>query len=642
METLIKLDLADFGNIFRRSPADLDDQELLALDFILHRAWQVKREGGLVNLGDKSYSFEELIARHALAKKEMSERAFRHPVSDELDAKTAPLLSRGEDETEKGVRQAFGSYAGKKGLAGRICSHIPYHRTYVEPFAGGGAVFWRKDPSPREVLNDRDAEIPFMYRFIRDHTAEDRRALAQRDWIIRKSTHERLKKLEPTTDRDRFYKSFYLTRSSYGKQRGGSFNPANEGVRIDFERNITGAQARLKNVAVHNKDYLAILKKYDGPETFFYMDPPYPGTYNLHDFGFKEEQFLRAIKGLKAKWIVSYTAERAKVFKGYHVYRVKRRNQMRGPGGNQEWITELMVSNFPLESLHLYIEKQLTATPEGDEATASDLPFLDDIDDLEKINSPFVSPGGKRMMARKIIELLPEHKAYVEPFAGAGHVLFHKAPSEVEALNDVNADLIFAYRFVKRMTDADLAWLKSQSWVISEKRARDLFELKPRTPRERFYRFAFLNKAHYWGRTYVREGLRRSPTSPHRVGATIGGLDALPKVRERLAKVRMHNEDWKQVVARYDAPDTLFFIDPPYPSHWPKEKGPLAGKWFDDAELVRVLKGLKGRFILSYELEKAAAFKDFRRTRIKTVHTGTHQLGNRRKYELLVSNFSLK
>ncbi|PJB24241.1 MAG: hypothetical protein CO113_14880, partial [Elusimicrobia bacterium CG_4_9_14_3_um_filter_62_55] len=92
-----------------------------------------------------------------------------------------------------------------------------------------------------------------------------------------------------------------LTRSSYGKQRGGSFNPANEGVRIDFERNITGAQARLKNVAVHHKDYLAILKKYDGPDTFFYMDPPYPGTYNLHDFGFKEEQFLRAIKGLKAK-----------------------------------------------------------------------------------------------------------------------------------------------------------------------------------------------------------------------------------------------------------------------------------------------------------------------------------------------------
>ena len=65
MEILIILGLADFSNIFRKSPADFDDQELLALDFILHRAWQFKREGGLVNLGDKAFSFEDLIARRS-------------------------------------------------------------------------------------------------------------------------------------------------------------------------------------------------------------------------------------------------------------------------------------------------------------------------------------------------------------------------------------------------------------------------------------------------------------------------------------------------------------------------------------------------------------------------------------------------
>ena len=47
MEILMKLDLADFGNIFRRSPTDLDAQELLALDFILHRAaLKPERRGG--------------------------------------------------------------------------------------------------------------------------------------------------------------------------------------------------------------------------------------------------------------------------------------------------------------------------------------------------------------------------------------------------------------------------------------------------------------------------------------------------------------------------------------------------------------------------------------------------------------------
>ncbi|MBI4676109.1 MAG: DNA adenine methylase, partial [Elusimicrobia bacterium] len=154
----------------------------------------------------------------------------------------------------KGVRQAFGSYGGKRFLAHRIASYIPLHKTYVEPFAGGAAVFFAKDPSPKEVLNDRDAEIAFMYRFIRDHAPEDRQALAKRDWVIRKETHERLKTMKPATDRDRFYKAFYLTRSSYGKQRGGSFNPANAGVRIDFPANIERAQKRLQNAAVRNKD----------------------------------------------------------------------------------------------------------------------------------------------------------------------------------------------------------------------------------------------------------------------------------------------------------------------------------------------------------------------------------------------------
>ena len=51
-----------------------------------------------------------------------------------------------------------------------------------------------KDPSPKKTLNDRDSEIAFMYRFIRDHTPEDRQALAKRNWEIDKDTHERLKR----------------------------------------------------------------------------------------------------------------------------------------------------------------------------------------------------------------------------------------------------------------------------------------------------------------------------------------------------------------------------------------------------------------------------------------------------------------
>ncbi|MHB2025137.1 MAG: DNA adenine methylase [Elusimicrobiota bacterium] len=545
-------------------------------------------------------------------------------------------------DIEKGIRQAFGSYGGKRFLAHKIASYVPHHRTYVEPFAGGGAVFFAKDPSPKEVLNDRDAEIAFMYRFIRDHAPEDRAALAKRDWVIRKETHERLKKLKPATDRDRFYKSYYLTRSSYGKQRGGSFNPANAGVAIDFPANIERAQKRLQNVAVHNKDYLDVLKKYDGPDAFFYMDPPYPGKFNLFDLGFKEESFLKALKGLKAKWIVSYPSERAGVFKGYKVYRVKRRNQMKGPGGNQEWVTELLAANFPLKPLHLYIEKALDAEPEGMERAAPDfLPQLDSSEELEKIQAAFKSPGGKYRLYKKIVPMIPEHTTFVEAFCGGAQIFFHKKRSEKEVLNDVNADLVFAYRFIKSMSPEDWEWLKDQSWIIARTRAKRLFELKPKSPRERFYRFAYLNKAQYWGRTDVWEGMR--PNGSTGLGARIRLAERLPQIQERLKGVELHSWDWRDIIKAYDSPDTFFYLDPPYPLHWPKEKGKYGDKFFQEKDLVPALKAVQGKFLLSYELEKTGLFKGFKTYRIKTLHTGSHQLGGARKeYELLVSNFPIK
>jgi len=544
----------------------------------------------------------------------------------------------------KGVRQAFGSYGGKRALAHKIASFIPHHRTYVEPFAGGAAVLYAKDPSPQEALNDRDPEIAFMHRFIRDHSPEDRVALSKREWTIRKETHERLKAMKPVTDRDRFYKAFYLTRSSYGKMRGGSFNPANAGVKIDFPTNIERAQARLKNVAVSNKDYREVLKEHDGPDTFFYMDPPYPGKFNLFDFGFKHEDFLKAIKGLKANWIVSYPAEMAGAMKGWNIYKVKRRNQMRGPGGNQEWVTELMVSNFPLRPLHLYIEKELDPTPEGMEAEAPELlPHIEQDTELEKVRAAFKSPGGKYRLYKKIIRLMPEHKNYVEAFAGGAQVLFHKKRSDVEAINDVNADLIWAYRFIKGMTHEDWDWLKKRNWIISRAHYQKLFEMKPETPRERFYRFAYCNKASYWGRTDVMEGMRSAPGSGAGIGSHIRLVERLPEIQDRLKGVMLHSWDWKDVIKEYDSPDSFIYLDPPYPLHWPKEKGKFGGKFFKEEDMLPVLKSIKGRFLLSYELEKAKLFKGFKTYRIKALHTGCHQLGGARKeYELLVSNYPIK
>jgi len=54
--------------------------------------------------------------------------------------------------------------------------------------------------------------------------------------------------------------------------------------------------------------------------------------------------------------------------------------------------------------------------------------------------------GGKRALANGIIALFPKHTTYVEAFAGGAQVLFHKEPSKVEVLNDLDGEIVNFFR----------------------------------------------------------------------------------------------------------------------------------------------------------------------------------------------------
>jgi DNA adenine methylase len=57
-------------------------------------------------------------------------------------------------------------YGGKQNMLKHIRKHVPLHELYCEPFAGGAAVFFDKEPAKVNVINDLNGELINFYRTV--------------------------------------------------------------------------------------------------------------------------------------------------------------------------------------------------------------------------------------------------------------------------------------------------------------------------------------------------------------------------------------------------------------------------------------------------------------------------------------------
>src|SRR5438477_12018505 len=110
------------------------------------------------------------------------------------------------------------------------------------------------------------------------------------------------------------------------------------------------------------------------------------------------------------------------------------------------------------------------------------------------MRGPLPYIGGKNRLAAKIIALLPEHTTYVEPFAGGAQVFFHKEPSKVEVLNDLNGEIVNFFRVCQWHHEELVRYLKY--CLMSRKLYRSLAATNPETLTDvqRAGRFFYLQK----------------------------------------------------------------------------------------------------------------------------------------------------
>ncbi|MCW4573538.1 DNA adenine methylase [Venenivibrio stagnispumantis] len=181
---------------------------------------------------------------------------------------------------------------------------------------------------------------------------------------------------------------------------------------------------------------------------------------------------------------------------------------------------------------------------------------------------PFVKwAGGKRQIIDVLLQEKPlNFNNYIEPFLGGGAFLFELMP-ENAIINDINTELINAYRVIKNYPDELIESLKNHQHQHNENYYYQIRALNPANlnPIERASRFIYLNKTCYNG--LYRENSKGEFNVPfgRYKSPKIVDEENIRLVSEYLnnANVEIFNSDYKEVCKLAQEEDFIY-LDPPY------------------------------------------------------------------------------
>lgn len=210
--------------------------------------------------------------------------------------------------------------------------------------------------------------------------------------------------------------------------------------------------------------------------------------------------------------------------------------------------------------------------------------------------------GGKWVLAPWIIENLPEHRTYVEPFGGAASVLLRKPRAYAEVYNDLDREIVNVFRVAQNHGQR----LKRKLELTPYSREEfDLAHHKTSAPIESARRCVIRSFMGFGADSLTGPNKSGFRSNSNRSGTTpahdwINYPSCLDALIERLRGVVIENRDAWQVMLDHDREDTLHFVDPPYVTGSRQRKKAYRFEMTDrqHRELLSFLKNLSGMVVL--------------------------------------------
>lgn len=213
--------------------------------------------------------------------------------------------------------------------------------------------------------------------------------------------------------------------------------------------------------------------------------------------------------------------------------------------------------------------------------------------------------GGKWRIAPWVISHFPPHHCYVEPFAGAGSVMFRKEPAPFEVMNDLDGNVVNFFRVLRERTEElkraiEFTPFSREEATLAGEPTSDELELA-----RRFYIRSWQTQhgAPFLGNNGWRFG-RRGGHDKRSAVDDWNDTKRLPAIASRLKNVQIERDDALKTIVRFDTDQTLFYCDPPYVASTRKDR------WADNGyecemtdeqhrQLAEVLQDIKGMAVVS-------------------------------------------
>ena len=196
-------------------------------------------------------------------------------------------------------------WAGGKFYARKIITkYIPSHNYYVEPFLGGGSIFFHKN-KVNSWLNDYDRELINCYKVIKNNLQELINKLSGHD--VNKAKHGWFKNnFNPKNNLEKAFRFYYLNRTSYSgiMKRENCFFGYGEKYSMrpeNWPKQLEKNSIKLSKVKLTSLDFEEVISSIDNKDTFVFLDPPYfnADQNKFYNKSFKHDDHLRLCELLK-------------------------------------------------------------------------------------------------------------------------------------------------------------------------------------------------------------------------------------------------------------------------------------------------------------------------------------------------------